>query len=108
LKKKRKKKDQLSLSSCINLTGAKSVARTTHDSMSDKNKDEARDEINKSLKNKINKEVKHTLLDIAHREQLDLLNCAHLTKSVSAASDMVHPLKLTLEQLIGTHHALRV
>jgi hypothetical protein len=55
LKKKKTTKDQLSLSSCINLTGAKSVARTTHDSMSDKNRDEARDEINKTLKTKINK-----------------------------------------------------
>jgi hypothetical protein len=105
LEKEKEKNDQLSLSSCINLTGAKSVARTTHDSMSDKNKDEARDEINITLKTKINKEVKNTLLDVAHREKLDLLNCAHLTKSVSAASEMVHPLKLTLEQLVGTHHA---
>jgi hypothetical protein len=108
LKKKKTKKDQLSLSSCINLTGAKSVARTTHDSMSDKNRDEARDEINKTLKTKINKEVKNALLDIAHREKLDLLNCAHLTKSVSPASAMVHPLKKTLEQLVGTHHAIKV
>ncbi len=108
MKKKTTKNDQPSLSSCINLTGAKSVARTTHDSMSDKNKDEARDEINKTLKTKINKEVKNTLLDIAHREKLDLLNCAHLKKDVSPASAMVHPLKKTLEQLVGTHHALKV
>ncbi len=106
--KEKKAQDKLSLTDCINLTGAKSVARTTHDSMSDKNRDEASEEINKTLKTKINKEVKHTLLDIVHREKLDQLNCAHLTKSVSPASAMVHPLKPTLEQLVGIHHALKV
>ncbi len=60
--KKKKAQDKLSLTDCINLTGAKSVARTTHDcnSMSDKNRDEASEEINENLKTKINKEVKIT------------------------------------------------
>jgi hypothetical protein len=76
--------------------------------MSAKNKEEANDEINKTLKTKINKEFKNTLLDIAHREKLDLLNCEHLTNSVAPATTMIHPLKPTMEQLVGTHHALKV
>ncbi len=105
---KAKPKNKLSLSDCINLTEAKSVARTTHDGLSAENKSPAAsEEINKTLKTKINKEVKNTLLDIAH-QKLDLLNCEHLTKSVSPMTKMVHPLKPTLEQLVGTHHALKV
>jgi hypothetical protein len=81
-KKKSKKQGSLSLSDCIALTGAKSMARTTHDGMSVENKIAANDKISKTLKTKINKEVKNTIPDIAHREQLERLNCEHLTKSV--------------------------
>ena len=84
------------------------MVRTTHDGLSVENKSAASEQINKTLKTKINKEVKNTLLDIAHREKLDLLNCEHLTKSVSPATAMVHPLKLTLEELVGKHHAIKV
>jgi hypothetical protein len=108
LRRKKKAKDKLSLSDCINLTGAKSVARTTHDGLLAENKSAASDEINKTLKIKINKEVKSTLLDIAYREKLDLLLRQYLTESVKPAKEMIHPLKLTLEQLVGTHHALKV
>ncbi len=107
-KPQKKKKDNLSLSDCINLTGAKSVTRTTHDGLSAENKSAASDAINKTLKTKINKEVKNTLVDIAYREKLDLLNCQHLIQSVKPAMEMIHPLKLTMEQLVGTHHALKV
>ncbi len=75
---KKKAKDNLSLSDCINLTGAKSVTRTTHDGLSAENKSAASDAINKTLKTKINKEVKNTLVDIAYREKLNLLNCGIL------------------------------
>jgi hypothetical protein len=105
---KKKAQVKLSLSDCIDLTGSKSVARTTHDGLSAENKSAASDEINKTLKTKINKEVKSTLLDIAYREKLDLLLRQHLTESVKPAKEMIHPLKLTLEQLVGTHHALKV
>jgi hypothetical protein len=76
--------------------------------LSAENKSAASDVINKTLKTKINKEVKSTLLDIAYREKLDLLLREHLTESVKPAKEMIHPLKLTLEQLVGTHHALKV
>jgi hypothetical protein len=39
---------------------------------------------------------------------LELLNCAHLTKSVVTAEKMVHHLKPTMEKLMGTHHAIKV
>ena len=48
------------------------------------------------------------MLDIAYREKLDHLLREHLTESVKPAKEMIHPLKLTLEQLVGTHHALKV
>jgi hypothetical protein len=108
MKKKAKPKEKLSLSDCMDLTGAKSVARTTYDGLSEENKAAATEEIKKTLKTKINKEVKNTLLDIAHREKLDVLNCEHLTKSVSPPSEVIHPLKPTLEQFVGTHHAWKV
>jgi hypothetical protein len=91
------------------MTGAKSVARQTHDALSVKNKDAANQKIRKTLKRKIKKETKNDiLLDVAHREKLDLLNCEHLTKSVVPASTMIHPLKLTMEQLMDAQHALKV
>jgi hypothetical protein len=70
---------KLTLADAIDLTGAKSVARQTHNALSEANK-----------------------------EQLDLLNCAHLTKSVALPTDMVHSLKLTMQQLMDTEFALKV
>jgi hypothetical protein len=64
--------------------------------------------INKTLKKKINKEVKNTIVDVAHREILDIMNCAHLTKSVAPAAKMVHLLKPNMLSLMGTIHAIKV
>jgi hypothetical protein len=108
LRKQVRTKAKLSLSDAIDLTGAKSVARQTHDSLSVQNKEAANQQSAKTLKTKINKETKDILLDVAHREKLDLLNCEHLTKSVVPVSTMIHPLKLTMEQLMNTQHALKV
>ncbi len=93
---------------CINLAGEKSIARVTLASMSDANKEAVDDQIEKTLKGKINKEVKSTVLNIAHRELLELKNDEHLTKSVVECSDMIHELKPTMHQLLRTDHALKV
>jgi hypothetical protein len=60
-----------------------------------------------TLQTKINKEVKNTLLEVAHREKLKALNCEYLSHNVVAASKIVHPLKPTMEKLMGTHHAIK-
>jgi hypothetical protein len=65
------------MTGCLDLTGPKSVARTTLDGMTDSNKLEVDKELNKTLKKKINKEVKDTILDIAHRKLLDDLLSSH-------------------------------
>jgi hypothetical protein len=61
------------MSSCLDLTGPKSIARTTLDGMSASHKHVVDLQINKSLKKKTNQEVKGAILDIAHRELLDEL-----------------------------------
>jgi hypothetical protein len=76
--------------------------------MSASNKRHAEDKIANTLQTKINKEVKSTLLDVAHRDKLRELNCEYLTRSVVPASKMVHPLKPTMDKLMGTHHAIKV
>jgi hypothetical protein len=102
------KKEALSLAQCIDLTGAASVSRQTLDGMSASQKGAASDAITKTLKTKINKEVKNTLLEVAHREKLALMNCEYLTRKVAPASDMVHPVKPTMDKLMGTIHAIKV
>ena len=52
------KGNKFEMTGCLDLTGPKSVARTTLDGMTDVNKREVDKEINKTLKKKINKEVK--------------------------------------------------
>ncbi len=64
--------------------------------------------INKTLKKQINKEVTNTILDVAHRELLEHMNCEHLTKSVARAEKMVHLLKPHMLSLMGTIHAIKV
>jgi hypothetical protein len=98
----------MSLSDCIDLTGKASVARKTHDGMTASNKRDADEHIATTLQTKINREVKNTLLDVAHRDKLRLLNCENLTRSVVPASQMVHRLKPTMDKLFGTHHAIKV
>jgi hypothetical protein len=101
-----KKKGQTEKEVCrIDLAGDKSVARLTLEGMSAEKK-HAVDE--KTLKAKIYKEVKGTILNIAHREQLELLNIEHLTKSVVEIGEMIHPLKPTIEKLLQTDHAIKV
>ena len=98
----------MSLKDCIDLTGKGSVARKTHEGMTDSNKRDAEEKIATTLQTKINREVKSTLLDVAHREKLRQLNCEHLTRSVVPATEMVHHLTPTMDKLFGTHHAIKV
>ena len=76
--------------------------------MSDANKEAVDDEIQKTLKGKINREVKGTVLNVAHRELLELKNVEHLTKSVVDTNDMIHPLKPTMDKLLRTDHEMKV
>jgi hypothetical protein len=105
---KNKGKNKSMMPACINLAGEKSIARVTLASMSDANKEAVDDQIEKTLKGKINREVKSTVLNIAHRELLELRKVEHLTKSVVECCEMIHPLKPTMDQLLRTGHALKV
>jgi hypothetical protein len=96
------------MSSCLDLTGPKSIARTTLEVMSASHKHEVDLKIKNSLKKKINQEVKGTILDIAHRELLDELLMKHLALSVEPAENMVHCLKPTMQELMGTIHEIKV
>ncbi len=96
------------LPACINLSGDKSVARLTLDSMSAENKRHVDIQIEKTLKKKINREVKGTILNVAHRKQLESMNMEHLTKSVVETGEMIHPLKPTIDKLLRTDHAMKV
>ncbi len=94
---------------CIDFAGKKYVARVTLEGMSAENKLAVDQQIEKTLKTKINKELKDTILNVAHREQLKLLNVEHLTKkSVVETGEMTHPLKPTLDKLLRSDHALKV
>jgi hypothetical protein len=57
---------------------------------------------------KLNKEVKSTILDVTHREQLNLMNMEYHAKNVRPVVDMQHKLKPTLEKLMGATHATKV
>ncbi len=87
----------MSLADAIDLTGAKLVARQTLDALSETNKEAANQQIEKTMKSKMNR-----------HETYEGLNCAHLTKSVVLPSAMVHTLKPTMIQLMGTEFALKV
>ncbi len=91
---------------CIDLTGPKSVARQTLGAMSASGKEAVEAAIGKTLTGHINKAVKSTILDVAHQEQLAELNCRHLTKSVDKAETMVHRLKPSMSELLGTYQSL--
>ena len=84
------------------------MSRQTLDGMSASQQGQAKEAIGKTLKTKINKEVKNTLLDVAHKEKLALLNIEYLTRRVAPAASMLHPLKPTMEQLMGSLHAIKV
>ena len=91
---------------CIDLTGPKSVARQTLATLSASGKAAVETAIGKTLKGHINKAVKSTILDVAHQVQLAELNCRHLTKSVDTADTMVHRLKPTTSELLGTNQSI--
>jgi hypothetical protein len=74
---------------CIDLSGEKSMERVTLESMSVANKHAVDVQIEKTLKGKINMEVKGTILNVAHREQLELMNIEHLTKNVVETGEMM-------------------
>ena len=59
-------------------------------------------------KKKIDKEVTSTVLDVAHRELLQRMNCEHLTKSVARPEKMFHCLKPNMLSLMGTIRAIKV
>jgi hypothetical protein len=82
------------------------VARLTLEGMSAENKLAVDHQIEKTLKAKMNKEVKGTILNVAHREPLELLNIEHLMKSVVETGEMIHQLKPTMEKLLRTDHAI--
>ena len=82
------------------------MARQTLATMSASGKEAVEAAIGKTLKGQINKAVKSTILDVAHQVQLADLNCRHLTKSVDKAETMVHRLKPSLSELLGTNHYL--
>jgi hypothetical protein len=75
---------------CIDLAGEKSIARVTLASMSAANKEAVDVQIEKTLKGKINRVVKGTILNVAHREILELKNIEHLTKSGVETGEMIH------------------
>jgi hypothetical protein len=87
---------------CIDLTGPKSVARQTLATMSQSGKEAVEASIGKTLKGHINKAVKSTILDVAHQVQLLDLNCRHLTRSVDKVEAMVHLMKPSMSDLLGT------
>jgi hypothetical protein len=91
---------------CIDLTGPKSVARQTLATMTASGKAAVESAIGKTLKRHINKAVKSTILDVAHQAHLAEPNCRHLTRSVDKAETMVHRLKPTLSELLGTNQYL--
>ncbi len=81
---------------------------TLDTSMSADNKAAVDVQIEKTMKGKINREVKATILNVAHRELLELKNIEHLTNSVVESGEMIHPLKPTMEALLRTDHAMKV
>jgi hypothetical protein len=89
-KKQRVKKGKLSLPQCIDLTGPKSVAHSTLKGMNQKNVNAVNTKIGKTIKAKLNQGVKDAILDVAHREELEKLNCHHRTQSVISVAEMVH------------------
>jgi hypothetical protein len=115
--KKRKKQNtsqhkgkigKLALANCIDLTGPNTIARRTLDEMSENNKSSLEKIIGSTLQTKLNKNVRDAILDEAHFELLAKLNCEHRTKNVVPVTSMMHPLKPTMEKLLGTAHALKV
>jgi hypothetical protein len=76
--------------------------------MSDNKRSSIDKKIGSSLQTKLNKDVRDAILDEAHSELLAKLNCEHRTKSVVSVTTMMHPLKPTMDKLMGTTHALKV
>ena len=96
------------MANCIDLTGPNTIARRTLDEMSDNKKSALEKTIGSTLLTKLNKSVRDAILDEAHCELLAKLNCEHRAKNVVPVSAMQHPLKPTMENLLGTAHALKV
>ncbi len=96
------------METCIDLTGPNTIARTTLEDMSEKKKSSLQKKIGSTLQMKLNKNVRDAILDEAHFELLAKLNCEHRTKNVVSVSSMMHPLKPTMDKLLGTAHALKV
>jgi hypothetical protein len=48
------------------------------------------------------------VLDVGHSKALEDMNVRHLTLSVVPASNMIHPLKPTMKQLLDTEGQIKV
>jgi hypothetical protein len=78
------------------------VARQKLQGMSKRNLEAVDEQIGKKLKANLNKQVKDAIVDVAHSEELEKLNCEHRTKSVQPVSSMIHRTKDTMDKLIET------
>ncbi len=96
------------MANCIDLTGPNTIARKILEDMSDTKRSSLDKKIGSTLQTKFNKNVRDAILDEAHYELLAKLNCKHRTKSVVGVGTMMHPLKPTMDKLLGTAHALKV
>ncbi len=91
------------MAACIDLTSSNSIAGKTLHTLTSENKLAANAKIQKTLKKTINKNVKDVVLNV-----LKEMNTKHLTLSVVPASNMVHKLKPTMQQLLDTERAIKV
>ena len=103
-----RQKKEATINACIDLTATSSIAGQALDALSSQDKQVVKEKISKTLKKAINKNVKDVVLDVAHKECLDQMNMANLTRSVVPVTSMVHQLKPTMLQLEDSERALKV
>jgi hypothetical protein len=77
-----RQKKEATINACIDLTATSSIAGQALDALSSQDKLVVKEKISKTLKKAINKNVKDVVLDVPHKECLDQMNMAHLTRSV--------------------------
>ena len=96
------------MSQCIDLTSTTSITGKTLDSLTDEQKQTVSAKVDKTIKKTINQKVKSVVLEEAHRQVLEIFNIKHLTYSVMPTTAMVHKLKPTMKELLGTENAIKV
>ncbi len=79
---KARQSNEATMKACIDLTANNSIAGQALDALSSQDKQVVKDKISKTLKKAINKNVKDVVLDVAHKECLEIMNTRHLTLSV--------------------------